>query len=147
MAVRGCQGRIKKRVRPLRISVGQLQSIGNYDKMKAIIISLNDEGMENRTDIIRLLSALLSTTETVAKRKRILEDEFNIPMTREIEEEVSEMCNLGLAVEAMGMEKGMENTMLANIRSLMETLKLSAKQAMDALKIPEADQKKYEEKL
>lgn len=131
------------------------EPVGNYDKMKAIIISLNDEGMENRTDIIRLLSALLSTTETVAKRKRILEDEFNIPMTREIEEEVSDMCNLGLAVEAMGiekgiekgMEKGMENTMLANIRSLMETLKLSAKQAMDALKIPEADQKKYEEKL
>ena len=123
--------------------------------MKAIIISLNDEGMENRTDIIRLLSALLSTTETVAKRKRILEDEFNIPMTHEIEEEVSEMCNLGLAVEEMGIEKGvekgikkgMENTMLANIRSLMETLKLSAKQAMDALKIPESDQKKYEEKL
>ena len=141
----------QKQERPLRISMGQLQSIGNYDKMKAIIISLNDEGMENRTDIIRLLSALLSTTETVAKRKRILEDEFNIPMTREIEEEVSEMCNLGLAIEAMGIEKGMEkgveNTMLANIRSLMETLKLSAKQAMDALKIPESDQKKYEEKL
>lgn len=123
------------------------EPVGNYDKMKAIIISLNDEGMENRTGIIRLLSALLSTTETVAKRKRILEDEFNIPMTREIEEEVSKMCNLGMAVEAMGIEKGMENTMLANIRSLMETLKLSAKQAMDALKIPEAEQRKYEEKL
>ena len=123
------------------------EPVGNYDKMKAIIISLNDEGMENRTGIIRLLSTLLSTTETVAKRKRILENEFNIPMTREIEEEVSEMCNLGMAVEAMGIEKGVEKTMLASIRSLMETLKLSSKQAMDALKIPEADQKKYEEKL
>lgn len=57
------------------------------------------------------------------------------------------MCDLCIAVEATGFEKGVENTMLANIRSLMETLKMSAKQAMDALKIPETDQKKYEEKL
>ena len=57
------------------------------------------------------------------------------------------MCDLCIAVEATGFEIGVENTMLANIRSLMETLKMSAKQAMDALKIPETDQKKYEEKL
>ena len=58
------------------------EPLESYDKMKVIVISLNDEGMENRNDIIRLLSTLLSTTETIEKRKQILEGEFNIPMTK-----------------------------------------------------------------
>ena len=81
--------------------------------------------------------------QPVDKRKQFLEEEFNIPMTREIEEEVSETCNLGMAVETMGKEK----MLLSNIRSLMETLKLTAEQAMDALKIPKGDQEKYQKKL
>ena len=36
------------------------ESEKNYDKKKAIILSLNDERIENWTDIIRLLSTLLS---------------------------------------------------------------------------------------
>ncbi len=123
----------------------------NYDKMKIVIISLNDEGMENRSDIIRLLSTLLSTTESVENRKKILEDEFHIPMTKEIKEEVSEMCNLGMAVELkgveQGIEKGKEQTWLESIRNLMDTMKWSAQQAMDALKIPKEEQAHYESKL
>ena len=38
--------------------------------MKAIIVNLNDDGMDNRTDIIRLLSTLLSTTESVESVKK-----------------------------------------------------------------------------
>ena len=83
------------------------EPIENYDKMKAIIISLNDEGSENRNDLIRLLSTLLSTTETIETRKQILEDEFSIPMTKQIDEEVLEMCNLGMAIEMKGVERGM----------------------------------------
>lgn len=132
--------------------IGQVdEPVKNYDKMKAIIISLNDDGIEDQTNIIRLLSTLLSVKQPVEKRKKILEDEFDIPMTREIEEEVVEMCNLGMAVETMGIEKGImtgkEEMLLANIRSLMKTLKLTAIQAMDALQIPKEDQKKYEQKL
>ena len=115
----------------------------SYDKMKVIVISLNDDGMDNRNDIIRLLSALLSTSETVEKRKQILEDEFNIPMTKEIEEEVLEMCNLGQAVEMKGAEKAM----LENIEKMIKNLKLTAQQAMDALEIPKSDQARYAKKL
>jgi hypothetical protein len=103
--------------------------------------------MDSENDIIKLLSTLLSTKQSVDRRKRILEDDFHIPMTREIEEEVSEMCNLGYAVENVGVEKGVEMTRLTSIRNLMETLKFTSEQAMDALKIPKEDQKKYEDKL
>ena len=73
--------------------------------------------MESRHDIIRLLSTLLSTTETVEKRKQILEKEFNIPMTKEIEEEVLEMCNLGMAVDMNATER----TWLESIKNLLFT--------------------------
>ncbi len=145
----------------------------NYDKMRAVIISLNDTGLDlndtgqnlndsgrdSRSDIIRLLSALLSTSETVERRKQILEDEFHIPMTKEIEEEVQRMCNLGTAVEKKGImigekrgekrgeKNGIERTMLGNIKNLMESMKWTAKQAMDALKVPESEQGKYAAKL
>ena len=107
--------------------------------MKIIIISLNDKGMEGDNSIIRLLSTLLSTTESVEKRKQILESEFNIPMTKEIEEEVLEMCNLGMAVEINATEK----TLLDSIKKLMETTKWTVQQAMDALQIPKKDQARY----
>ncbi len=42
-----------------------------------------------------------------------------------------------------GEEKGKESERVISIRNLMETLNLSAKQAMDALKIPASEQKKY----
>ena len=40
-------------------------------------------------------------------------------------------------------EKTEVTTYIKNIRSLMETLNLTAKQAMDALKIPADEQKEY----
>ena len=119
------------------------EPVENYDKTRIIIISLNDEGMESRHDIIRLLSTLLSTTETVEKRKQILEKEFNIPMTKEIEEEVLEMCNLGMAVDMNATER----TWLESIKKMMKNLKLTAEQAMDALEIPKSDQARYAAKL
>lgn len=42
---------------------------------------------------------------------------------------------------------GREETTLVNIKSLMETLKLKEEQAMDALKVPEAERIKYRERL
>ncbi len=56
---------------------------------------------------------------------------------------VSEMCK---ALEDMRNE-AVERTALQMIRNLMETMKWSADQAMAAMKIPEADQSKYADKL
>ena len=123
------------------------EKVENYDKIKIIILSVNDEGMENRNTIIRLLSTLLSTTESVENRKKILQNDFNISMTKEIEEEVTEMCNLGMAVELKGVEKGVELTRLEDIKSLMKTLNLTIQQAMDALQVPKEEQDYYAKRL
>ncbi len=48
---------------------------------------------------------------------------------------------------AEGERKGRAEEQMASIRNLMETLQLTARQAMDALKIPEEKQKRYIEQL
>ena len=40
-----------------------------------------------------------------------------------------------------------QETLLTSIRNIMDTLKLTVSQAMDALKIPDADRPVYAEKL
>ena len=42
-----------------------------------------------------------------------------------------------------GKKEGIREATVSNIRSMMETLKITAKQAMDALRIPESDQQNY----
>jgi predicted transposase YdaD len=68
-------------------------------------------------------------------------------MTKTLESEVSAMCNLSKGVEergiARGLEQGLEQGTLNAIQNLMESLKMTAGQAMEALKIPEADKVKY----
>ncbi len=61
------------------------------------------------------------------------------------------MCNLSKGVEergiarglAQGLERGLETGTLNAIRNLMETLKLTAEQAMEALKVPKEEKAKY----
>ncbi len=139
--------------------------------MDVIIISLNDKVLEikkgnnnvdventnNQTEddrkIIRLLSALLSKNKSAEERKKIMNDEFSIPMTEEITKEVDVMCNLGYAIETeaynkgqrkgerKGERKGKINNQLENIRTVMKKMNSTAKEAMDFLDIPEKDRK------
>ena len=57
------------------------------------------------------------------------------------------MCNLSQGVEQSGYEKGVENAMLNAIRNLMDSMKWTAEQAMDALKVPDAERQNYLEQL
>jgi len=50
--------------------------------------------------------------------------------------ELIKMGNYSDELEERARLKGEKNNLLENIRSLMETMKLTAQQAMDALKVP-----------
>lgn len=56
---------------------------------------------------------------------------------------VEMMCRAFEEVREETRKKTREQTLLEDIKSLMETLKLTANQAMDALKVPETEQPKY----
>ena len=60
-----------------------------------------------------------------------------------LESEVLSMCNLSKGIE----EKGIEAGTLRAIENLMDTLKLTVEQAMEALKVPEDDKAEYASKL
>ena len=59
------------------------------------------------------------------------------------EGEMINMCKAWDNSLKQAKNEGAEEKQVENIRSLMKTMKLTAKQAMDALMIPAADQQKY----
>ena len=78
----------------------------NYDLITVVMICLGDEDDENCKGLIRLLSVLLSKNKSADEKKKILEQEFGIAMTKEIEEEAKEMFDYGDYVEEMGRQEG-----------------------------------------
>ena len=98
-----------------------------------------------------MLDVLLSHETSEAEKRRILQDDYDIQMTRTLESEVSVMCNLSKGVMEKswkkGMEKGVEQGILSSIKSLMETMGWTIDQAMTALKVPEAERRVYQDLL
>lgn len=114
------------------------ENVEYYDLLTGIIICLGDVEDE-MTGILKLLEVLLSSERSPKEKREILQEEFNIKMTQELEREVSEMCNLSEGVEQKGIAKGIT----ASIRNLMESMGWSIEQAMDALQIPTEERNAY----
>ena len=124
--------------------VGQVsERKADYDLLTVVMICLGHAGDDNYTGILKLLDVLLSSEKEAGEKKKILQDDFDIAMTKTLESEVSVMCNLSKGVEERGIAIGVETTTLNAIRNLMETLKLTAEQAMEALKVTEEEKVKY----
>lgn len=115
----------------------------NYDLMTAVIICLGSSENDNYTGILKLLDILLSSEKEPEEKKKILQSDFDIKMTRKLEREVSELCNLSKNVEEKGIKKGLKEGLkegiLTSIQNLMESMNWTAEQAMEALKVPEAE--------
>ena len=114
------------------------ENVEYYDLLTGIIICLGDVEDE-MTGILKFLEVLLSSERSPKEKREILQEEFNIKMTQELEREVSEMCNLSEGVEQKGIAKGST----ASIRNLMESMGWSIEQAMDALQIPTEERNGY----
>lgn len=115
----------------------------HYDLMTVIMICLGKETDENYTGILKLLDTLLSSELKPETKKKILEEDFDIEMTKTLESEVSSMCNLSDGIEQKGIEIGKEKNMLQSIQNLMKNMKISMEQAMAILEVPEVDKEKY----
>ena len=57
------------------------------------------------------------------------------------------MCNYSDYVLNKGIKQGNQQTAISDIKSLMNNLNMTSKQAMDALSIPDTDQEKYAKML
>ena len=140
-----------------------VEPVRNYDLLSIIMLCLGGPDGDNYDGVLRMLDVLLSSETGEAEKRRILQDDYDIQMTRTMEKEVSIMCNLSAGVEEKGIAKGMAkglakgrvegraegitDTYLASIKSLMEEMSMSAEKAMSVLRIPEAERPKYLELL
>ena len=97
------------------------------------------EPTKEKIQHVHALLQLLSVMENDVRFEEILNDEE--------EGGIQNMCDVLDKVEKNGEKKGIEKAVLDNIKSLMESMKWTAQQAMDALKIPSVDQSKYASKL
>ena len=63
------------------------------------------EAQAQPADVLRLLNVLLSSECRVEEKKRILEEEFAIKVSKQMEEEMAQMCNLSREIVERGVEK------------------------------------------
>lgn len=103
--------------------LGDFPDKGRYDLMSIIMVRLSKELAEatDETKLHRLLGTLLSNQMTRSEKKTIIETEYEIPITHEIERRVNQMCNLSDSIEEKGIEKGKELGKSEGIRVLVES--------------------------
>ena len=77
-----------------------------YDLEEVVVLNLGEAESKTDSDILNLLNTLFSDSVSPEEKKRVFSEEYNITMTKEVEEEVNLMCNLSSAIERKGEAKG-----------------------------------------
>lgn len=75
----------------------------NYGLLELIVIRLGDKETEDQ--LLGMLTTLLWKKLTPKERMRKLEEEYGIPMHREVVEEVSGMCSYSAAIREQAKEE------------------------------------------
>ncbi|MCD8238362.1 MAG: hypothetical protein LUC92_03350, partial [Clostridiales bacterium] len=104
---------------------------------------LGDRNDENYKGAIKLLDTITSVDFSHSERIDIIKNDFNIAITKFIEDEVTTMCNLSYGIEKRGEIKGTEKTTVSLLKNAMNNLHFTLEQAMKALGIPENEYSKY----
>ena len=95
----------------------------HYDVMTALILCLGSPEDERENGALDILNSLLSENLTAEQKMKKLK-EYEIPITQQLDEEVSLMCNLSQGIEnralARGREKGREDEKKAIARKLQK---------------------------
>ena len=131
----------------------QLEKVETYDKREQIVIYLDKEHDTNKKyqeydEVLTPLVVLLNNILDYQGKIRIMK-EYGF---KEIEKEVREVCDYANILEkeylnkgiGIGVEKGTQNERIKNIRKLMIKLKMSFKEAIQFLDIPEDEVKEIE---
>ena len=135
----------------------QLEKVETYDKREQIVIYLDKEHdtskkYQEHDEILTPLVVFLNNILDYQGKIRIMK-EYGF---KEIEKEVREVCDyanmlekeylnkgIGIGVEK-GIEQGTQNERIKNIRKLMIKLKMTFKEAIQFLDIPEDEVKEIE---
>lgn len=110
--------------------IGEAQEeTGNYDLMSVVMICLGKPGTENHKGILKFMEVLLSSTRSGSEKKKILEEEFGVAMSEELEREVLEVCDLSQGVRQEGIEIGEIRMLIKQVRKGRVTIEEAAEDA------------------
>lgn len=77
----------------------------DYDLLSIIMIYLGTDDSSNK--LVRFLKLLFRDTEkSAAEKKKLLEEEFNLDISSDMEKEMNTMCNLSEGIFERGIEQG-----------------------------------------
>ena len=111
-----CPDAAKKRANTIKkISLKEFSVYGSMESRKedtdliqAVIVNLGNPDEEVDNEILRLMNVLLSSKTDVEKKQKVMQEEFHIAMTMELESEVAEMCNLSQGIYNEGVNEGIK---------------------------------------
>lgn len=79
-----------------------------YDKVTVVMICMNEKEKVQPGSVHYLLNVLFSNKMLIEEKVVILEEVFGLQMTKEMEEEIREMCNWSEAFWEDGREQGIQ---------------------------------------
>ncbi|MCC8050453.1 MAG: hypothetical protein LIP10_07325 [Clostridiales bacterium] len=107
---------IRYSLTPVRVYGNYPERSYAYDKLSAIVVTLNED-MATENIFLQMMNTLLSKTKTYIEKRRELETRFHIPMDREpFGKELEIMCNLSDLVEEQGIRKGVRKGIRIGIK-------------------------------
>ena len=115
------------------------EKAANYDLITVVMVCLGGKDKENYDGLLKMLDVLLSEETEPADKKRTLQEEFGIAMTKKLEGDVMRMCNLSKGV----YERAVDKTLVDTIKNLLESTDWDIDKCMDNMKIPNEKREAY----
>ena len=115
----------------------------NYDLLTIVMVCLGGKDKENYDGLLKMLDVLLSEETKPAEKKRTLQEEFGIAMTKKLEGDVEAMCNLSEGV----YERAVDKITVEYLKNITENTGWDLEKCMDVLKIPESKKSSYRDSI
>ena len=77
-----------------------------YDLSNILLIYTNEEYDENNTDFQNLIVVLFTNQLSAEKKIEILRKQYHIEVTKKMEEDLNDMCNISMYHERVGEQRG-----------------------------------------
>ena len=115
--------------------------VKNYDLLTIIVLNLGKNPTSHRLlDMLHLIFMEMKSSE---EKESILQNDYGLKMSRDTRKELASMGGFMEPLLEIASENASHGTRLDDIRNLIEATNWSVQQAMDVLKVPDDDRKKF----
>lgn len=115
----------------------------NYDLITVVMICLGNSDDKNYKGLLKMLDVLLKKGMPAAEKKRILQEDFSIILSTNMEREVSQMCDLGIGLWKEAWDEAWDEAKYEDVCNMMEATGWDLEKCMDILKVPEKKKNIY----